>query len=464
MSALRMPTPEAPEWAQRVMLMERDIMLPVKALGLPIVALFLYRQDWLADMALALDLQFLGQAPYLLWAYGGFFWCYAAVNLLCGGWLLASRRPSLSLLQWVPVAMCMLDGILLSMLLLVTGGWNSILYWLYLGLVVRNAVSVPRGTSQILVNLTLISCFVFTGYIDMRVGDILGPESRPGLLLSEGYPTEPVVLRVLVLVLMTLWCYAVPVLLERQRRIEEVAREVAAREGALRSAGRLAAEFAHQLKNPLAIINTAIFSLRRALKDDQSDATEQIEMIREEIERADRLITEVMGYAQLNEGHVEALNVIEELDRAINQVFPPAARYPIQVHRDYARAFPPLLMQRRHASETFVNLMQNAREALEARDGNVFVTARCLSDASIEVTVQDDGPGIPPDKQERVFEAYFTTKVKGTGLGLATVKHDVELYGGKVLLESELGKGARFVLLFPAKTLMQPAYTTLGQP
>jgi len=69
--------------------------------------------------------------------------------------------------------------------------------------------------------------------------------------------------------------------------------------------------------------------------------------------------------------------------------------------------------------------------------------------------VRDEGPGVPPDKKERIFEAYYTTKEKGTGLGLAIVKHNVELYGGAMRVESELGKGARFVVLFPAKALMK---------
>jgi signal transduction histidine kinase len=116
-------------------------------------------------------------------------------------------------------------------------------------------------------------------------------------------------------------------------------------------------------------------------------------------------------------------------------------------------------MQRRHLSETFVNILQNAREALEPAGGNVFVRARCRQDFTTEISIRDDGPGIPADKQERIFEAYYTTKEKGTGLGLASVKHNVELYGGTVRVQSELGKGACFVLLFPARTLMKPTQT-----
>jgi two-component system sensor histidine kinase AtoS len=73
----------------------------------------------------------------------------------------------------------------------------------------------------------------------------------------------------------------------------------------------------------------------------------------------------------------------------------------------------------------------------------------------VEISVQDDGPGVPPDKLERIFEAYYTTKEKGSGLGLAIVKHNAELYGGTVRVESKLGKGAKFTVIFPAKALMK---------
>jgi two-component system, NtrC family, sensor kinase len=266
-------------------------------------------------------------------------------------------------------------------------------------------------------------------------------------------PGESLMVRLVLLLLMTACAYGVQVLVERQRRMLDEAREFAMREGQLRSAGRLAAEFAHQLKNPLAIINTASFSLERALKGGRP-ADAQLRMIQEEIARADRIITEVMGYAQLSEGHVEKLEVLAELDAAIARVYPPAAGYPVRVRREYPPVCPPLWMLRRHASEIFVNVLQNAREALGEKGGTVLSTVRCLPGPAIEVAIQDNGPGIPPDKIERVFEAYYTTKDKGTGLGLATVKHSIELYGGSVRAESELGKGTRFILTFPTKTVM----------
>jgi signal transduction histidine kinase len=243
-------------------------------------------------------------------------------------------------------------------------------------------------------------------------------------------------------------------LLEKQRQVDEEAQEFAARQEQLAAAGRLAAEIAHQMKNPLGIINNAVFSLQRALREGKGDAAQQIRIIQEEVERSDRIITQLIGYAQLSEGRVEKLSVTEELERAIEQVFPRGAQYEIQIHRDYAAHFPPLLMQRAHLLQVFVNLLQNAREALHGK-GNIFLSAHCQRDYSIETVIRDDGPGIAADKLGKIFEAYFTNKEKGTGLGLTIVRHNVELYGGTVRVESELGKGARFVLLFPAKILLK---------
>jgi signal transduction histidine kinase len=256
-----------------------------------------------------------------------------------------------------------------------------------------------------------------------------------------------------VLWLTTICCSGLDLLLERQRVAGEEAAEFAAREGQLRSAGRLAAEFAHQIKNPLAIINSATFSLQRSLRENKNSVAQQIEIIQEEVARADRVITQITGYAQLSEGRVEKLGVLEEIERALAQVFPPALPTGIQIHRQYGQDFPPLLMQRGHASEILVNLLQNAREALGEK-GNVFVTAACRRDHAIEICVRDDGPGISPEKLGRIFEAYYTTKERGTGLGLAIAKHNAELYGGSLRVESELGKGAKFIVTFPAKSLI----------
>jgi len=442
----RIRPPETAYVLERIQRMERDIVLPAKLAAIGIVIYQFYFTRWVVDRARTVDVP-IEYAHYLLW-----FWI--AANLFSAWVLFTMRRRKTGLVEWSVFSNSLLDGIFLGVLTVGTGGYNSMLYWIFLALIMRGAVSVPRATSQLLLNLTLSTCYVLAGVMDTFIARQLDQSERDLVGLDTG-PAEPLLLRLTLLLLMTFGCYAIQVLLERQRQVEEEAREFAVREVRLRSAGRLAAEFAHQIKNPLAIINNAAYTLQKNVREGKPPNAQQVGIIQEEVDRADRIITEVMGYAQLSEGHVEKLDVIEELNLAIDRVFPAAAEFPVEVQRKFGAHFPPLLMQRRHASEVFMNILQNAREALETRGGHVSVTADCREDRAIEVRIADDGPGVPPDKISRIFEAYYTTKEKGTGLGLATVKHNMELYNGTVRVESELGKGACFVLIFPAKTFMK---------
>lgn len=497
-----LPTPEPEQLLRRIITMERDLILPLKAAGIAMLLHSFYFTPWIGRVVSELEI------AVELTQY--FLWFYIAANLAFAVALFNLRRLPLGLVQWLVFVTGLLDGLFLSALTLVTGGYHSFLYWLFLGLIVRSAVSVPRGTSQLALNFTLIACYVIAGIINIYVFEYVAqsweqqtqalamrrqarvalvapvPETGPPTTTNLSLPplrlearppparapdeglealmltgpegdAEPLAVRLILLVLMTSCAYGVQVLLDRQRRALEDAREFAVRDAQLRSAGRFAAEFAHQIKNPLAIINTAAFSLQRALEAGRADAPAKVRMIQEEVERADRIITEVMGYAQLSEGKVEKLNVTEEMERAIERVFPPAAGYPVRVRRQYPPALPPLVMQKRHASEIFINILQNAREALGEAGGEVSVSLRLLPESLIEAVIADNGPGVPPDKIERIFQAYYTTKPRGSGLGLATVKNTVELYGGTVRVESELGRGALFRLVFPARTLMKLA-------
>ena len=153
-----------------------------------------------------------------------------------------------------------------------------------MGLIVRNAVSVPPGFSQLVLNFAISLCYILVGVLDVSVLSNLDADTLRTLhLMPHEDWGQPFVLRLAVLWLTAICCYGAQVLLERQRLATEEAGEFAAREGQLRSAGRLAAEFAHQIKNPLAIINNAAFSLQRALNDGRTDVAQQIEIIQEEV-------------------------------------------------------------------------------------------------------------------------------------------------------------------------------------
>ncbi len=443
------PAPDADRARRRIEVMERNLMLPVKLFFVGVIYYSFNFSPWVRQISSALDVTV--ETVQLL------FWFYILFSVVLAVPLFAAGRLPLALLQWIVVTTALVDGLVLAAMTLITGGMDSILFWLFIGLILRNAVSVPPGFSQIILNVATSLCYALVAAMDMVISTNLDDTTSRALDLAPREDIgEPFVLRMVVLWLTTMSCYGAQAFLERQRLAMEEAGEFSARENQLHSAGRLAAEFAHQIKNPLAVINNAAYSLRRSLRQANTAAAEQqIEIIQEEVSRADRVITQVMGYAQLSEGRVEKLDVVRKINQAIEQVFPAAVPTEITVIKNIAGHFPPLLMQRAHLSEILVNLLLNAREALGGQ-GNVSVAAVSLRDHSIEISVADDGPGVAPDKVGRIFEAYFTTKEKGTGLGLAIVKHNVELYGGNVRVESALGKGAKFTVVFPAKALPRP--------
>jgi len=436
--------------ALRLQTVERDVILPVKAVFILILIYHLYFASWFENLALPqTDAQ---------WAVQRFFLVYLLLNLVVAGVLLFHRKMPTVVMQRFIFASNFTDGVFLGLLTYMTGGVNSILYWLFPALIVRNALSCPLAAPQLILNFAFSFLYLAASLLSWlfeRSTSDFGEEFRlPGE--AEAFPLESFLLRLFVLWLTAAWCYAMQVVFEKHRRAAEEGQEYAVRQEQLRSAGRLAAKIAHQMKNPLGIINNAAYSIQRALQEGKPVNPQQVEIIREEIDRADQTITKLMGYSQLAEGRVERLLVGEEIEHALAQALPAAAKYPVTVECQVAPNLPALLMQRAHLSEILLNLFQNSREAFVGGKGRIRVEAHSGEDASVVVTIADDGPGIPKSRVDRIFQAYYTTKVKGTGLGLSIVKHNLELYGGSIRVESELGKGTRFVLQFPTRTVSKP--------
>jgi signal transduction histidine kinase len=489
MRLLAAPTIEPSQRAARIQAVEKDIVLPLRVLIIVILAYYFFFSGWFdtpgaaklgtadrgfgraavanarsgqtnfsatneAGLARATTKAQPGQTNFAAqdfdWrlrhavAIKTCFLIYAVFNAILGIILFSAPQLSLRKIEWMVFTIGVLDALVMGTLTLLTGGFDSILYWVFPALILHNALAIPVAFPQLLINFSVSAAFMIGGFLDQKF--IAAVDVDPRLEV----PAE----RLIVLVAWALCCYGIQVLFEKQKRAEAEATEFAVRQERLHTAGRLAAEIAHQIKNPLGIITNAAFSLQRAVHDGEMAVDEQIQIIREEVEHADRIITELMGYAQLAEGKVERLEVAEEVDTAILEIFPPAAKYRVEIVRDYEPSLPALLMQKRHLSSVLLNLLQNAREAMHGV-GRINVSLRYGKNDSVVIDIADNGPGIAPDKIDKIFEAHFSTREKGTGLGLAIVKHNTEIYGGAVHVHSELGKGTRFTLEFPARILMK---------
>lgn len=456
---------DSSEQYRRLKLMERDIGVPVKVAVLGLLAFFLFFSEYVEGK----DYILRARVEVALEPVQQFFLGYVVVNIGAMVFFLMFNSWKLRVVHWVTLVMNFVDALVVSALVVITGGLDSMVYWVFLVLIVRNAISVPIPVTQISLNLLTTAgyaaaIFIWKGWIAIDPMDALGdldsrigpasPEEVQAINQPELYEGSLFTIRVFFLVLMTAVCYGVQVLFDRDRLAQSEAREYSLRREQLRSTGRLAAEIAHRLKNPLAIINNAAFSLGRHLKDENIGATRQLNMIRGEVERSDMILTELMGYARLSEGRVEKIDMKMELQGAIEEAFPPSHAFNIQLQTDLHEGLPAIMMQRAHLREIIVNLLVNAREAA-GEDGEVRVSCRPSPNYAIELRVKDSGEGIPAEQREQIFEAYFTTKQKGTGLGLAIVKQNTELYGGEIHVESELGVGTEFILTFPTRVLLQ---------
>lgn len=445
---LVMPAIEPSRQIQRIVAVERDVVLPIKIVLIVFLFFAVFEADWFRELPVSLS-------DFVRVILAWYFIVYTALTVP-GAWtLFTAQRVPLKVLRISVVVTCVLDNILLACLTYLTDGFDSLLFWVFLGLVVRNALSVPLMIPQLSLQLATNLSFVSAGLLVMWGAGVDQKILKPDILkaLDVDEPTDAVA-RLILLALTTACCYGVQVLFERQRLADAEGREFSLRNEQVKTAGRLAAEIAHQIKNPLAIINNTAWSLQRSLRTENPSACEQLGIIREEVSRSDRIVTELMGYAQLAEGKVEKLDVLEELEASVQDVFPPGAGFDSHIERRLEPNMPTLLMQRGHLREIFSNLLKNAREAV-GDAGRIVLRARQDTDDAVVITIEDNGPGVPPDKLEQIFEAYYTTKEKGTGLGLAIVRNNIELYGGSVKLESKLGQGARFILRFPARTVLK---------
>jgi nitrogen fixation/metabolism regulation signal transduction histidine kinase len=213
-----------------------------------------------------------------------------------------------------------------------------------------------------------------------------------------------------------------------------------------------ARRLAHEIKNPLTPIRLAIQELRRRAPDGDPSFKHLVEdasdVVEEEIGALTRLVDEFSQFARLPEvipTHVELRAFIEEFLAAYNRFEPDAHVSLSMPDRPVQAAIDRVLMRR-----VLSNLAMNAIQAAGKGKAKLWISCAVIPPSeSVEIRIEDNGPGIPPANAEKIFEPYFTTKPEGTGLGLAIVKKIVLQHGGTITLKRSHAGGAAFVILLP---------------
>lgn len=207
---------------------------------------------------------------------------------------------------------------------------------------------------------------------------------------------------------------------------------------ALANIGSLAAHLAHEIRNPLAAISATLQVIVGSLAED--DRRKRIlGKVQQQVHRLDRLVSDLLGYARPARPELRTGRLVPVLKEAI-------AQSGVAVALD-AGADPEVLLDPQYIQQVAVNMVHNARDALEGAGMSVdgALRIRVLDSGGFEV--HDDGPGVPSEVRERLFEPFVTSKVKGTGLGLAISRKLVRGMGGDlVLLPQTPGTTFRVVL------------------
>jgi two-component system, NtrC family, sensor histidine kinase HydH len=233
-------------------------------------------------------------------------------------------------------------------------------------------------------------------------------------------------------------------LAEANRHIQE-AEEAVRRSDRLAALGQLSAGLAHELRNPLGTIKVSSEMLGRSVGAENEVAREVAGFIATEVDRCNSLITRFLQFARPLQLQLETADLAQVLDRAIVSV---EREVPgIAVYKNYAPEIPPFPVDAELLERVFYNLVLNAAQA-SPPEGAVTVKTRAAG-GTAEIAVIDRGAGIDPRQLDTIFNPFFTTKPAGVGLGLAIVSKIVDEHGGKITVESELGKGSVFRVLLP---------------
>ncbi|MEJ2724275.1 MAG: ATP-binding protein [Deltaproteobacteria bacterium] len=224
----------------------------------------------------------------------------------------------------------------------------------------------------------------------------------------------------------------------------------------LAALGKMAAGVAHEINNPLAVIIQKTGWMEDLLQEEDFQKSKNIgefrnsiAKIEEHVERARKVVHNMLGYARRMEPRLEDVDINDTVRQTITLLANYARINNIELRTKLAPDLPVIASDQAQLQQVFFNLISNAIDAI-GKEGAVEVKSARV-DSEIHVSVQDNGPGIHRDQQRKVFDPFFTTKAsgKGTGLGLWVSYNIIEKMGGTIRLESEVGKGSTFTVKIP---------------
>ena len=216
--------------------------------------------------------------------------------------------------------------------------------------------------------------------------------------------------------------------------------------------GELAASLAHEIKQPIAAALMDAKTCVRWLRRDTPDVAEGCEAASRMINdatRAAEVIDRVRSLYRRDTSDRELLDVNEIIREMITLLHDKADRNSISIRTELDSGLPPITADRVQLQQVLMNLMLNGVEAMKDTNGELTVTSKRTDDGQLLISVSDSGIGLPAGEGGRIFEAFFTTKAQGTGMGLSISRRIIESHGGRLWACANTGPGATFQFTLP---------------
>jgi signal transduction histidine kinase len=228
----------------------------------------------------------------------------------------------------------------------------------------------------------------------------------------------------------------------------------------LAALGRLSAGVAHEVKNPLNAMMIHLELLRQKVAArapaesrvsiatlDGDDAAQHVDIIAHEIKRLDEVMQGFLKFSRPEDLKLQPVQLASLLDEVVRIAQPEADRTGVQVIAECDDA-PDVNGDPAMLRQAFLNLALNACQAMPT-GGTLRISSSAARDRRVLIRFADSGLGVKPDHLEKIFNLYFTTKEKGTGIGLSMVYRTVQMHDGEIEVQSTLGKGTTFTILLP---------------
>ncbi|MGE0267092.1 MAG: MASE1 domain-containing protein [Candidatus Omnitrophota bacterium] len=218
--------------------------------------------------------------------------------------------------------------------------------------------------------------------------------------------------------------------------------------------GTLAATVAHELRNPLGVIQLASHNLKR--KNKELENNKHLQNIEKKIFESNQIINNLLNYSSIKQPKHDLLNICEILDECVQAVMASVDNSQIHLYKEYPKDLECLIeADPFQIREIFNNILMNAVQSLKDHQGEICLQIMPAAD-SVSISIMDTGIGIDPADLSEIFQPFFTRKSKGTGLGLAICSELVNLHNGKIEVTSKIGGGTTMTVTLPKKRNHEP--------